>query len=53
MALVKSYATSTLLLWVVHHYFLLNHAISSWLDLACEPTLSFQPVLKLFPIGVI
>ena len=30
MALVKSYATSTLLLRVVHHYFILNHAISIW-----------------------
>ena len=28
MAFVKSYATSTLLLWVVHHYFILNHATS-------------------------
>ena len=28
MALVKMYATSTVLLRVVHHYFILNHALS-------------------------
>ena len=27
--LVKMYATSTVLLWVVHHYFILNHALST------------------------
>ena len=27
-ALVKMYATSTVLLRVVHHYFILNHALS-------------------------
>ena len=29
MALVKMYATSTVLLRVVHHYFILNHALST------------------------